>query len=162
MGQAQCATSAALASDSRSSWKTRPDRNFPACMGCFPAFADIVQLVEVTVSSLSGDTRTIQLPADATGKDIKHAVWREWAVPEMEQQLACGTTVLQDDSQPLGSCHPLLLQLVRVRQPEGQHHGQAEARDVGRGLQVRRNLRSTRIGSARLVGRKMMHMRQQR
>mmetsp|Transcript_97302 Transcript_97302/g.135198 ORF Transcript_97302/g.135198 Transcript_97302/m.135198 type:complete len:139 (-) Transcript_97302:321-737(-) len=104
-------------------------------------------LVKVTVCLLGGESRTMLLPDTSTGREIKMSIQTIFAVPETEQRLACGGSLLGDESRPLRDETHICLDVIRVHEPRryrtpkhtnGRVGSLLSTRLVGQKLQVRR------------------------
>eukprot|EP00747_Dinoflagellata_sp_TGD_P194215 gnl/TRDRNA2_/TRDRNA2_61390_c0_seq1.p1 gnl/TRDRNA2_/TRDRNA2_61390_c0~~gnl/TRDRNA2_/TRDRNA2_61390_c0_seq1.p1 ORF type:complete len:264 (+),score=59.85 gnl/TRDRNA2_/TRDRNA2_61390_c0_seq1:114-905(+) len=88
------------------------------------------EIIEITVTMVSGDTKSISASLEATGLEVKKQLALEWDMPPDEQQLICGTAVLEDkmavanfledNITPAGSSAKLALQLVRMNFAEAK------------------------------------------
>ncbi|CAE7025732.1 unnamed protein product [Symbiodinium sp. CCMP2456] len=105
-------------------------------------------LVKVTVRLLGGESRTMLLPDTSTGREIKMSIETNFAVPESEQRLACGGSLVGDESRPLRDETHICLDVIRVHAHEprryrtpkhtnGRVGSLLSTRLVGQKLQVR-------------------------
>ncbi|CAJ1360707.1 unnamed protein product [Effrenium voratum] len=113
------------------------DLEAASCMSGLRLMGRRAELVEVHVRLLSGESRTLRLPATATGRDIKSSLRRIWHVPEVEQRLSCGAAIVRDEARPLEEEHTTL-ELTRVS-AKGK----------------RASARGGRLGSARLASQRL-------